>query len=228
MKQLKKYFTIWWIPLISYVFPISIFYIALSLRNDLLVDMSIVVFMLNVVGNLISAIVQVVTKKWYFLFPQIIITLILYFLFLTYLALSNPDFYGANKTIPTNIEIYKPISEEIVEIDLTENDFILQQSFQPGVYNYFTSYKPKTLGTFYIKAYEITSNDRLSDERITNASSVVIQKMEDKSYSGKFTIYEGSWSDEYAARIELWFKPKNTSEEYKVSEKNYIVEGWMR
>lgn len=223
-----KYFTIWWILIVTYIIPLTLFLMAITVKSDLLVDIVTVLFMINIIGNVISAIVQILIKKWYWLFPQIIITLIIYFFFSTYLALANPDFYGANKTIPTNIEIYEPISEEIVEIDLKENDFILQHSFQPGIYNYFTSYKPKNLGTFYIKAYEITSNDRLSEERITIASSITLENIDDKTHSGKFTIYEGSWGDKYAARIELWFKPINTNKDYKVIEKNYVVEGWMR
>lgn len=41
-------------------------------------------------------------------------------------------------------------------------------------------------------------------------------------------IYEGSWGDKYGARIELWFEPLNGSKDYKITERNYIVEGWMR
>jgi hypothetical protein len=46
------------------------------------------------------------------------------------------------------------------------------------------------------------------------------------------TIFElvggiGSWGDKYGARIELWFEPLNGNN-YKITERNYIVEGWMR
>lgn len=124
-----KYFTIWWIPIVTYIIPLTLFLVAITVKSDLLVDIVTILFMINIIGNVISAIVQILIKKWYWLFPQIIITLIIYFFFSTYLALSNPDFYGANKTIPTNIEIYEPISEEIVEIDLKENDFYTSKFF---------------------------------------------------------------------------------------------------
>ena len=54
-----------------------------------------------------------------------------------------------------------------------------------------------------------------------------IYEPKDSIYSAEFTIYEGSWGDKYGARIELWFKPDN-GKEFKVNQKNYIVEGWMR
>ena len=120
------------------------------------------------------------------------------------------------------------IEREINDKDLKANAFILLSIDQPGIYNYYTTYKPKELGRFFIKAYEITSNDRLSEKRITTESKIVVKDLNESLFSGKFTIYEGSWGDKYGARIELWFKPNSTKKEYKILEKNYIVEGWMR
>ncbi|WP_156027019.1 hypothetical protein [Sporocytophaga myxococcoides] len=51
--------------------------------------------------------------------------------------------------------------------------------------------------------------------------------MEPKIYEGAFTIYEGSSDDKYGSRIELWYQPLN-GKEYKVTERNYIIEGWTR
>ena len=95
-------------------------------------------------------------------------------------------------------------------------------------YNYYTNYQPKELGSFFIKAFEITSNDRLSEERMTNRSQILVENLNRQVYSGEFTIYEGSWGDKYGARIELWYKPANGNSEYKITQKNYIIEGWQR
>ncbi|MBS7788309.1 hypothetical protein KIH23_13455 [Flavobacterium sp. CYK-55] len=108
-----------------------------------------------------------------------------------------------------------------------KNDFALASISQPGIYNYYTNYKPNQKGMFFIKAYEITSNDRLSGNRMTERSKIVVNDFGKNLYSGEFTIYEGSWGDKYGARIELWYKPQN-GKEYKLIQKNYIVEGWMR
>ena len=83
-------------------------------------------------------------------------------------------------------------------------------------------------GNFYIKAFEVTSNDHLSADRMKIKSKVNVENLESKLYSGEIMIYEGSWGDKYGARIELWFEPLNGSKDYKITERNYIVEGWMR
>ncbi|UUV21063.1 hypothetical protein [Paenimyroides aestuarii] len=228
MKQIKKYFTIWGVPIIAYLIPLFLFYLAISIKSDILVELSIALFFLNLIGTFIAAIAQITVKKWYYILSQVLISIVLYFLFSTYIAIYNPDFYGAYKTIPKDIQIYEPISKELSNLTLIENDLILQQSHQPGIYNYYTTFNPKEAGTLYIKAFEITSNDRLSEERINMSSSINIEKIESKIYSGEFTIYEGSWGDKYGARIELWFKVKDNNVQYKITEKNYIVEGWMR
>ena len=141
---------------------------------------------------------------------------------------SPPDYYGANKVIPKNIEIYEPMETEPTEKEFENFDLVLVSDFQPGIYTYFTDYKPTEIGGFYIKAFEITSNDHLSAERMKVRSKVKVENLVSKLYSGEFTIYEGSWGDKYGAKIELWFEPSNGNEDYKITERNYVVEGWMR
>ncbi|MGD1319322.1 hypothetical protein [Chryseobacterium sp. 2R14A] len=226
MKHIKKYFLVWWIPMITYLIPYAIFQLGIILKKDDVVDISLVLFYLNILGNIISSIVHVVIKKWYLLFPQILITAFLFFSVSIYLSLSPPDFYGADKTIPKNIKFETLAERELTSNDLSQNDFKLAGISQPGIYNFYISHQPKEKGYFYIKAFEITSNDRLSEQRMNERSKVIVENPA-KIYSGEFTIYEGSWGDKYGSRIELWYKPNNDNE-YKVNQKNYIVEGWMR
>ncbi len=224
MNRIKKYFTIWWIPIVFYCAPIFIYFLGNLLKKDDLIDFALVLFYLNILGNIISAIVQIAIKKWYFIFPQFIVTAFLFSYVSILFTFSPPDFYGANKTIPKNVKFEKQIEREIVASDLKPNDFKLASISQPGIYQYYTNYSPKESGYFYIKAFEITSNDRLSEERMGNRSKIIVEKPKDSIYSAEFTIYEGSWGDKYGARIELWFKPDN-GKEFKVNQKNYIVEG---
>ena len=227
MNAIKKYFKIWWIPLVAYLIPILIYILGTIIKSDNIIDIALLIFFLNILGNIISSIVQISIKKWYLIFPQIIVSGFLYFYVSILFTFSPPDYYGANKTIPQNIKFEKPIEREITEKDLRKNDFKLAEISQPGIYNYYTNYQPKELGTFFIKAYEITSNDRLSEARMTNRSKVIVENLNIGIHSGQFTIYEGSWEDKYGARIELWYEPK-IGKSYKIAEKNYIVEGWMR
>ncbi|MRJ08559.1 hypothetical protein EDL99_06720 [Ornithobacterium rhinotracheale] len=228
MKRLKKYFTIWWVPIVSYIIPFGVFVLGLILRYDFIIDIALVLFFLNILGNIISAIKQIIIKKWFFVIPQFIISAVLYLILSVIFQYSPPDYYGAHKEIPSNIHFEK-LTENIPTKDdiINSQDFILINSNQPGIYEYYTSHQPREKGFFYIKVYEITSNDRLSEDRINENSKVFVNYLNDSVHSGKFTIYEGSWGDKYGARIELWFKPDN-GEEYKVIQKNYIVEGWMR
>ena len=140
---------------------------------------------------------------------------------------SPPDYYGANKKIPENIEISEPISEKPTKEQFDKYNLILSHSVQPGIYSYYTDYQSKENGYFFIKAFEITSNDRLSADRIKNKSKIQVDNFLQGEYEGEFTIYEGSWGDKYGSRIELWFQPLN-GKEYKIIERNFIVEGWMR
>ena len=223
-----NYFKVWWIPIVSYFIPFLIFILGQALKSDTIIDVSLILFFVNILGNLISAIVQIFIKKWYYLIPQILISGFLSVFVSIIFTLSPPDYYGANKEIPENIEIYEPIETEPTEKELENFDLILASSFQPGIYNYFTDYKTTENGSFYIKAFELTSKDHLSAERMKNRSKVKVENLEQKLYSGEFTIYEGSWGDKYGAKIELWFEPSNGKEDYKITERNYVVEGWMR
>ena len=228
MKVINKYFTIWWIPIVSYLVPLIIYFFGNLMKSDDIIDGALIIFYLNILGNLVSSIVQIVIKKWYFIFPQLLASSILLLYAITILTFSPPDFYGATKTIPKNIRFERPFEREFSENDLNKSNFILTSISQPGIYNYYTNYQPKELGSFFIKAFEITSNDRLSEERMTNRSQILVENLNRQVYSGEFTIYEGSWGDKYGARIELWYKPANGNSEYKITQKNYIIEGWQR
>ncbi|WP_348715149.1 hypothetical protein [Tenacibaculum sp. 190130A14a] len=222
-----KYFKVWWIPIVSYLVPFIVFLLGEVLKSNSIIDISLMLFFMNVLGNIISAIVQIFIKKWYFLIPQILISRFLFVFVSIIFTFSPPDYYGANKKIPKDIEIYEPLETDPTENDFEKFDLVLASSFQPGIYNYFTDYKPTEKGNFYIKAFEVTSNDHLSADRMKVRSKVNVENLEPKLYAGEFTIYEGSWGDKYAARIELWFEPLN-GKNYKITERNYIVEGWMR
>lgn len=227
MILIKKYFTTWWIPIISYSIPILIYILGTTLKQDALIDLFLIVFYINLLGNLISAIVQIIIKKWYFLFPQMLVSLILFTVISMIFSLAPPDYYGAGKTIPKGIKIESPMEREVYEHDLNVNDLKIASFSQPGIYNYYTNYQPQKRGSVFIKVYEITSNDKLSEKSILDRSKIIVDDLDKKFYSGEFTIYEGSWGDKYRARIELWYKPNNEIE-YKITEKNYVVEGWMR
>ena len=77
-----------------------------------------------------------------------------------------------------------------------------------------------------------TNNIELSSSRLKEKSSIKIEVTNDEikrfGTNDNFTIYEGDWGQPYLARFEVWFNPDDYGGEFKVLEKNYVIEGWMR
>lgn len=173
-KHIKKYFTIWWIPIVFYTLAVGIFFLGMLFERDWIIDFSLMVLFANIIGTIISSVVQVVIRKWYFIFPQIGFTIVLFYYTSIIFTLSPPDYYGANKEIPNDIEIDEPINVSPTKEQFDKYDLILRNSFQPGIYSYYTDCQPQENGYFYIKSFEITSNDRLSADRMKKKSKIQI------------------------------------------------------
>ncbi|MCF7789597.1 MAG: hypothetical protein K9N47_25965 [Prosthecobacter sp.] len=108
----------------------------------------------------------------------------------------------------------------------------LRKSFQGGLYNAQIRCNPGAPGRIYLKAFEITQNDRLSEDRLAAATNEWVGGSEDPTEQffseTHFTIYEGDWGQYYGARFEVWFDPDDHSGERKLLERNFKIEGWMR
>ena len=166
---------------------------------------------------------------------------VIYFFFLLMLS-SNKDDFAKKIEIPIDIT-ERPSdvcnNEYYRDWDLCEKeafvkgieDFRMYKDFQPGLYAYQAQVFIDEPGSIYMKAFEITQGVPLSESRLPNRSRITIagsatsQIIESQDH---FTIYEGDWGDEYAARFELWFAPDSGGAERKIAEKNYIIEGWQR
>ena len=227
LQYIKKYFTIWWIPIVTNFLAIGIFFLGTLFKRDWIIDLSLIIFFVNIIGTIVSSIVQVVIRKWYFIFPQLGLAAFLFYYVGIIMTYSPPDYYGAHKDIPENIDFSNPLDSLPKNKEFEKYDFVLINNFQPGLYLYHTDYRPAETGHFYVKAFEINSNDRLSGERMNERSKVVVDNLEPQIWKGEFTVYEGDWGDKYGSRMELWYQPSH-GEEYKVEERNFIIEGWQR
>ncbi|MCW3161796.1 hypothetical protein OH806_11030 [Chryseobacterium sp. WLa1L2M3] len=149
------------------------------------------------------------------------------------------DFFADNLKIPQNIKFEKPInlnenlSSELKIPNINTPTFLLYDGFQPGIYQYEIFINKIEKGTAYLKVYEITKNEKLSEKDIEEKSKINIYNPTNKLMKFKlkddFTVYEGDWNQFYGSRIEVWFKPENKSEkERKLFSKNYIIQGWQR
>jgi hypothetical protein len=227
LQLIKKYVTLWWIPLAAYSFAVGIFFLGISVNRDWLIYFAFIVFFINMLATIISSVVQIGTGKWYFIFPQLGVTALLCYCAGIVMGLSPLDYYGTLRTIPDDIHFAMPLDSLPTSEDYEKHDFILINDFQPGLYLYQSDHRPDATGHFYVQAYEINSNDRLSGERMKERSKVIVDDLEVKLWQGAFTIYEGDWGDRYGSRMELWYHPDN-GEEYMVEERFFIIAGWQR
>ncbi|MGY6650418.1 hypothetical protein [Wenyingzhuangia sp. IMCC45574] len=178
--------------------------------------------------------IEIYRRNWHAVLVCFLFGFFLFFISFV-VSFSDPDFYAVRLEIPENIEFKKPLElktkeeyEDLKKSSFSDLRFELINSFQPGIYEYMFWYTPKQDGSVYLKVFEITQNDPLSVPRLTDRSKMKVAKGESTLVNKDFTIYEGDWGQYYVARIEVWFAPENNREEYKLIEKNYIVEGWMR
>ncbi|MBA6297918.1 hypothetical protein H4J55_00405 [Colwellia sp. MB3u-22] len=171
----------------------------------------------------------------------ICLTLNLLLVWFIYEAITATDPFTDDLYIPNDIEISKPISLEYdrnnheyiwephINNSINQTNFDLVNSHQPGIYEFALWYKSNVNGYLYIKAYEITKGTRLSVSRLKERSLLEVESSSKLTfYHNDFSIYEGDWGYPYAAKIEVWFCEDPSTEGFKVMEKNYIIEGWMR
>lgn len=247
---LKKYiFDKWWIPIIIFIL-ISIIYISsLTSTNQILI---------RIIDNslIASGILIIIAAIWQFLrghnFLGVVQIGFLIFAFLgisfvtSFMMMFGPDtdVFADNLELPKNVELNYPIDLKIddkiegIRPDsfnqkkVDEIEFQLYNSFQPGLYEYDLWLNTQIDGTVYLKAFEITKNIQLSTAKLRDRSGLIIEATNNKvkrfSTNDTFTIYEGDWGKPYGARFEVWFIPKKGGKEFKIIEKNYVIEGWMR
>ncbi|MDQ1856181.1 hypothetical protein [Chryseobacterium sp. WLY505] len=187
--------------------------------------------------TLVQGIIRIVKKDYLKGILQIVSTGALAavtFSYFTFALTFYPyDFFAEGLKIPENIKFEKPLklNDEKDKISTYQKDFILYDYFQPGMYKYDLFLHKIEKGKVYLKIFEITKNQILSEGNIKKNSQIEVENKtgELKRFELKdhFTIYEGDWGQFYGGRIEVWFKPDNKPER-KLITKNYIIQGWMR
>ena len=134
--------------------------------------------------------------------------------------LAAPDWSHAEKLLPRGAIMFGAPSIE------------LSESFQWGLYNAAVRCNPGKPGRVYLKAFEITRNYPLSTDRLKSATNEWGGWSDDPGQQflseTHFTICEGDWGQFYGARFEVWFEPDDGSDESKLLERNFKIQGWMR
>ena len=148
---------------------------------------------------------------------------------------SAPTGYAAEHPTPEGLVCHTPMAEHAdmeKAINPTDSTTFLQirKGIQGGIYEYSFYYPPLPEGTIWLQCYEAGKNVPLSKREIKKKTSQKTKASGNFSClteNKEFTIYEGDWSEYYAARIEVWFKDKKGNKR-KLLEKFYTVEGWSR
>lgn len=240
---IKTTFDKWHRPLIFFAVAVGLWAVsmftssfALQLVGFLLVGLAFFILF-------ISTIYQFIKKRWIkgvltgAAFCAGVLSLVIVSALSFFVSMAMPDPFTDDLTIPEGIELNKPIGSDFNNaradsvVERSHPDFVLYNSFQPGLYEYDLWVENIESGTVYLKAFEITKNTPLSTGRLPRASSLEVSSSagELKKFvtTNDFTIYEGDWGKPYAARFEVWLRPNNGGPERKIMEKNYIIEGWQ-
>lgn len=247
MKENKivKYLEKWWVPFIFWVATFALYNFGELLKISFLRTFSFKLLVVGLVVLLFSTVYQFYKKKWFgalvslFAIGGTFVFFILVAFAMLFVETVSGDQWADNLKIPENIPISNPLDTEmdgnrpdsIFKVKRKEIDFQLYNSFQPGLYEYDLWTPRIESGKIYLKAYEITQNYKLSEDRLPETTLVEISNQSDTIMKfgthTNFTIYEGDWGKPYAARFEVWFKPENNGQERKLFERNYKIEGWM-
>lgn len=99
-----------------------------------------------------------------------------------------------------------------------------------GMYRAIVRVNPGQPGKIFMRVYEITRNQPLS-EKLVKSSSAEWSGFSDNPdekiiYMPNILIEEGDAGKEYAARFEVHFQPDDGTAERKLLERNYIIEGF--
>lgn len=103
---------------------------------------------------------------------------------------------------------------------------------QGGIFDIYAGVNPGEPGKCYLKVFDTSTGNRLSEDRLIRASNERVGWSPDCErrflYNSIVTIYEGDWDHSYEARFELWFKPNGDGSERKLLDLTRAIVGWKR
>ncbi|MFD0975418.1 hypothetical protein [Salinimicrobium gaetbulicola] len=141
-----------------------------------------------------------------------------------------------NVQIPGNMSFEKPVEfltdnqiDSLESMDVNQEKIVVVGNGYNG-YDFYMWHKPTEKGEIYIKAFELTQYIQLSREILAKRTKNEVRDLSGdyKLYKGTSVIYEGTFSNFYPTRFELWFKSKSSGIEEKLTDKNYLIDGWDR
>ena len=136
-------------------------------------------------------------------------------------------YYGMNDTVGTFKKAVTPVIDSLNSLTYLQ----VHEGSQPGIYEYDLYAPALSDGYVFLKCYEVTEDLRLSEQCITERTKVPFAGHDSFGQivsRREFTIYEGSWDEPYAVRVEAWHHDKVLHQNRLLTSKIYKLEGWMR
>lgn len=226
----------WWVvPFFMVLQMLVILFVMFQIPGGWVEDMSIVVWLVAAIAELVLLVLLLFHKEWkrLFLSMAIVVGIVVVLPFVSLIAMSAPDGFARHHPIPEGMELNIPLGDGEATIDSNNVDSFLQiwNGDQGGIYEYDFYYPQLSAGTIFLRCFEAGKNEPLSEDRLLKSSAVgntAVVEFSKVVKKQKFTIYEGDWEEYYAVRVEVWHRDSISCKETKLMEKIYRMEGWMR
>lgn len=226
----------WWVvPFFMVLQMLVILFVMFQIPGGWVEDMSIVVWLVAAIAELVLLVLLLFHKEWkrLFLSMAIVVGIVAVLPFVSLIAMSAPDGFARHHPIPEGMELNIPLGDGEATIDSNNVDSFLQiwNGDQGGIYEYDFYYPQLSAGTIFLRCFEAGKNEPLSEDRLLKSSAVentAVMEFSKVVEKQKFTIYEGDWEEYYAVRVEVWHRDSISCKETKLMEKFYRMEGWMR
>ena len=95
-------------------------------------------------------------------------------------------------------------------------------------YQFYYSHKKDEEGEIFIRGFESEREIELMKELLPERTRKAIKNAngEWNFYHSETPIHEGTFEKFYPVRFELWFKSKNGGKKYKLTDVEYLIDGW--
>ena len=189
----------------------------------------------GIAGMLISFVYRLITKQWLQAFLTAGVFFAVFTLTAIFTFMDSSDHFADDLSIPANIRLSTLLPTELrdsVRLATKDSAGLHLFSDSPGEFDFDVRMGKTDSGIIYLRAFEIKHGEELSADRLANASQCYVNNHADTlttcSSSRPVVIYEGDFGKPYAARIEVWFKNSDGTNDKKLLSENYIIEGWQR
>lgn len=126
---------------------------------------------------------------------------------------------GFSKTEIDSLRLLKPKTEKLL---ITGTGY--------GGYTFYYWHKSEQKGKIYIRGFESQREIELMETVLPKRTEKIITKSDGTYhlYSSETAMHDGTFEKFYPARFELWFESQNGKEKSKLTEIEYLIDGWDR